>query len=221
MPRAPQREVSPAAGRSGMDQSDDTRMLLMRWHAGDRKAIDALLARDLPWICELVRARLGPLLRARGETMDYVQDALLDVLGYAPRFVTDDRERFRALVARIIENHLRDAHDHHSAARRSIARERPVPNDSVIDLDRPSDSVTQPGSIAEAHERESWVRLALELLEAEDRQVLLLRQWQGLEFAEIGALMGLSPDGARMRFQRALPKLAQKLASLHAGDEPL
>ncbi|MBI5853295.1 MAG: sigma-70 family RNA polymerase sigma factor [Planctomycetes bacterium] len=204
-----------------MDASDDTRILLLRWHAGDRQAIDTLLARDLPWIRDLVRARLGPLLRARGETMDYVQDAIFDVLGYMPRFVTTDRARFRALVAKIIENHLRDAHDHHSAARRSPARERPVPTDSVLDLDRPQATVTQPGSVAERHEREAWVRLALELLETEDRQVLLLRQWQGLEFADIGAQMGLSADGARMRFQRALPRLAQKLESLHAGREPL
>ncbi len=202
-----------------MDASDDTRMLLTRWHAGDRAAIETLLARDLPWIRDLVHARLGPLLRARGETMDYVQDAMFEVLGYVPRFVTADRARFRALIARIIENHLRDAHDHHSAARRSPARERPVPSDSVLDLDRPQDTVTRPGALAEQNEREAWVRLALELLEPEDRQVLLLRQWRELEFAEIGAQMGLSADGARMRFQRALPKLARKLESLQSGRE--
>ena len=61
------------------------------------------------------------------------------------------------------------------------------------------------------------MRLALELLEPEDRQVLLLRQWQELEFAAVGARMGLSEDAARMRFQRALPKLAKKLEALRSG----
>jgi RNA polymerase sigma-70 factor (ECF subfamily) len=200
-----------------MDPSDDTRVLLQRWHAGDRQAIEALVARDLEWIRGHVRARLGPLLRARGETMDYVQDAVMNVLHYTPRFVTDNRRHFRALLARILENHLRDAHDHHAAAMRTPARERPVPSDSVLDIDMPQRTVTQPGAAAERHEEEAWVRLALELLDPEDRQVLLLRQWQELEFAAIGERMGSSEDAARMRFQRALPKLAKKLEQLRAG----
>ncbi|HEX5052392.1 MAG TPA: sigma-70 family RNA polymerase sigma factor [Planctomycetota bacterium] len=200
-----------------MEEAHDTRLLLQRWHAGDRAAIDVLVARDLPWIRAYVHARLGPLLRARGETMDYVQSAIIGVLQYAPRFVTDDRRRFRALVARILENHLRDAHDHHAAACRAPAREQPLPSDSVLDLDLPQRSTAQPGSVAERNEQEAWVRLALELLEPEDRQVLLLRQWQELEFAAIGARMGLSEDASRMRFQRALPKLAHKLEQLRTG----
>jgi RNA polymerase sigma-70 factor (ECF subfamily) len=197
--------------------NDDTRTLLQRWHTGDRAAIEALVARDLQWITTFVRSRLGPLLRARGETMDYVQDAVIEVLAYTPRFVTDDRARFRGLLARIVENHLRDAHDHHQAGRRTPARERPLPDDSVLDLDAPRRTITEPGSRAARNEREAWVRLALELLPGEDRQVLLLRQWQELEFAAIGERMGLSEDAARMRFQRALPKLARKLEELRAG----
>jgi RNA polymerase sigma-70 factor (ECF subfamily) len=204
-----------------MDPSDDTRVLLQRWHAGDRQAIEALVGRDLEWIRGHVRARLGPLLRSRGETMDYVQDAVLDVLQYTPRFLTDDRRQFRALVARIVENHLRDAHDHHAAQRRTPARERPVPTDSVLDLGVAASTVTRPDAAAERNEQEAWVRLALELLEPADRQVLLLRQWQGLEFAVVGEHLGIAEDAARMRFQRALPKLAKQLEALRAGRGPL
>jgi RNA polymerase sigma-70 factor (ECF subfamily) len=205
------------ASPRGRMASDDTRQLLQRWHAGERAAIDALVARDLPWIVQFVHARLGPLLRARGETMDYVQSAVIDVLAYTPRFVTDDRDRFRGLLARIVENHLRDAHDHHQAGRRNPARETPLPDDSVLDLDVGARPATEPGSRAARNEREAWVRLALELLPGEDRQVLLLRQWHELEFAQVGARLGLSEDAARMRFQRALPKLARKLEELRAG----
>ena len=61
-------------------------------------------------------------------------------------------------------------------------------------------------------------RLDPELLEPEDRQVVMLRQWHEFEFAEIGQRMGLSEDAARMRFQRALPKLARKLEGLRRGE---
>lgn len=200
-----------------MAESEDTRVLLEKWHAGDRAAIDALVARDLPWIRDYVHGRLGALLRARGETMDYVQDAVIGLLGYVPRFLTNDRARFRALVARIVENHLRDAHDFHSAEKRAPARERELPPDSVLDLDGGGKAVTQPGSAVARNEQDAWVRLALELLEPEDRKILMLRQWHELDFAEIGRRMGLSQDAARMRFQRALPKLALQLKALRSG----
>ncbi|MFK7741138.1 MAG: RNA polymerase sigma factor [Planctomycetota bacterium] len=200
---------------------EQTRELLQRWHRGERDAIDELIRRDLPWITACVRSRLGPMLRGRGETHDYVQDALLQVLGYVPRFVTGSRRSFRSLLARMIENHLRDAHDHHAAARRTPLRERPIPADSVLDLDRPLHDVAQPVSEAARNERSAWVLLAVELLAREDRQVLLLREWHGLEFAAIGERLGTSADAARMRFQRALPKLARMLEQLQAGGLPV
>jgi len=199
---------------------EHTRELLQRWHTGDRAAIEALVARDLPWIQDYVRGRLGPLLRGRGETGDYVHDAVLQVLAYVPRFVTDSRSGFRTLLARVLENHLRDAHDYHAAQKRTPLRERPVPDDSVLDLDRPQRSSTRPGSVAERNERAAWVRLAIELLESDDRRVLLLREWHGLEFAAIGERMGLSENAARMRFQRALPRLAEQLERLRNGELP-
>jgi RNA polymerase sigma-70 factor, ECF subfamily len=220
--------TQPMAASWILAMSDEhTRELLQRWHSGDRAAIEVLIARDLPWIAKFVKARIGPLLRGRGETQDYVQDAMLRVLAYVPRFVTGNRSGFRALLARMIENHLRDAHDHHAALRRSPLRECSVPSDSVLDLDRPERSVTQPGSKAERNEQASWVRLAIELLDQEDRQVLLLREWQGMEFAAIGAELGISHAAARMRFQRALPKLAMQLERIRSdrgvfggGPEP-
>ena len=62
------------------------------------------------------------------------------------------------------------------------------------------------------------MRLALELLDPEDRQLIVLRQWDNLEFNEIGEKMGLAPDAARMRFNRALPKLAMKVQQLQRGQ---
>jgi DNA-directed RNA polymerase specialized sigma24 family protein len=47
--------------------------------------------------------------------------------------------------------------------------------------------------------------------------VILLREWHGLGFAEVGSRMGLSENTARMKFQRALPKLAKKVKELREG----
>jgi RNA polymerase sigma-70 factor (ECF subfamily) len=204
---------------TGMDaEHGQTLDLLRAWHAGDRGALADLLARELPWIREQVRPRLGPLLRARAESQDYVQEALIRVLEYGPRFVAADRQRFRGLLLRIIENQLRDMVDWHGAEKRGVRLERPLPSDSVIDVDSRR-AVTRPSEHAIASERRAWLHLALELLDPEDRRVILLRQWHELEFAAIAELLGVTADAARMRFNRALPQLARKLEDLLAGRE--
>lgn len=192
--------------------------LLRRWHEGDRAALDRLLELHLPWLQDYVRQRLGPALKARGETADFVQEAFVDVLRYAPAFVVDDADQFRGLLARIVENNLRDAHDWFAAKRRALSRETVMPRDSVLQLDGAARGVTRPSQNAQRNEHQSWVRLALELLEPDDRKVILLRQWDELSFAEVGAQMGITESGARMKFQRALPKLAATVERLVKGE---
>ena len=85
------------------------------------------------------------------------------------------------------------------AQRRAIAKVRPLPPDTVLNLDLPRDKVKTPSKAAEKHEGEAWVRLGMEFLGPEDRQVLILRQWQGLSFKEIGKEIGTSENAARMR----------------------
>ncbi len=196
---------------------DETVVLLRQWHAGDRQALEHLVARELPWIRNYVHGRLGKLLRARGDTEDYVQEAMLRVLCYGPRFATGNRQAFRHLLGRIVENSLRDQVDWHGAERRALAKERPVPSDSVLHLDQPLQSVTRPSEVVARKEQQAWVALALELLEPDDRQVIRLRQWEGLPFAEVAERLGLPEDTARMRFKRALPRLARKLEQLQSG----
>jgi DNA-directed RNA polymerase specialized sigma24 family protein len=60
------------------------------------------------------------------------------------------------------------------------------------------------------------VRLAIEFLAPEDRQILILRLWRELPLAEIGAQLQVSVKAAHMRFVRAMPRLAAKVQALRA-----
>jgi RNA polymerase sigma factor (sigma-70 family) len=199
-----------------MDE-DRTYQLLGRWSEGDEDALAEILQRDLPWIRKRIEARCGELLRQRVETEDLVQEAMLEVLRFGPRFQIANRNAFRGLMVRIIENVIRGELDYHQALRREIARERPLPGDTLLQLGSELPSVTRPSQHAQRSEREAWVRLALELLDPRDRDVVLLRQWKELSFAEIAEELGISESGARMRFQRALPKIAKQVAALREG----
>jgi RNA polymerase sigma factor (sigma-70 family) len=198
-----------------------TAELLRRWAGGDRAAADALIAEHTPWIEAHVRQRLGDRLRARVDTQDIVQNTLLNLLQVMPRFVCHDREHLRSLLARMVENAICAQAHHATAARRDVRREVPAgcagDTGSVLLLDARPASVTQPGVAAENNEMRAWLRLALELLEPEDRNTVFWREFEGASFADVAARLGVAEDAARMRFARALPKLAKKLAALRRG----
>jgi RNA polymerase sigma-70 factor, ECF subfamily len=191
--------------------------LLQRWHQGDSAALNRLLEKNLPFIRNYLRGRLGPLLRQKGESMDYVQDAMVEFLRYGPRFVLTGEATFRALMIRIIENVLRDRHDWFTARRRDLARERPLPVQSVLGLDPSLRKVTAPSEAAQRQEEEGWIRLALELLRPQDREVIHLRIFDQADFKTIGAHFGIDKVAARARFLRALPRLARIVEDLRAG----
>ena len=119
-------------------------------HRGDERALHELVAAHLPWIEAHVRQRLSPAARRDGDTQDFVQQALLDVLRDGPRFAIEDERAFRALLARIVENTLVDRVRWLHRERRDVRRERALPSDSVLLLDAPLRAVTEPPSRAAA-----------------------------------------------------------------------
>ena len=161
---------------------------------------------------------MGPTLRSKGETSDYVQDAMVQFLQFGPRFTITKDTQFRALLLRIVENTLRHRYEWFMAKRRKIAKERPLPSDTVLLLDPARDAMQTPNQSAERHEREAWIRLGMELLDPEDREILVLRQWDKQSFAEIGERYGITADAARMRHYKAMDALAGKINLLRSGD---
>ncbi len=63
---------------------------------------------------------------------------------------------------------------------------------------RPSLPASEDVVVADAR-----VRHALESLREDDREILLLHEWDGLAVAEIGRVLGVSPDAAAVRLSRA------------------
>ena len=204
--------------RSGVRVKDlSTAYLLRRWQAGDNGCLNTLLERHLPWLQRYVRRQMGPLLRTRAKTTDFVQDAVLELLRYGPRFQVADELHFRALMARIVRNTLSDKRDWFSAHRRNLALEQPLPNGSVLDLDTGAITVDTPSQLVLRQERQAWIRMGMELLEPEDRLVIALREWEQLSFREIGQRLEVSDEAARKRYKRAVPRLGEVVRCLRRG----
>ncbi|MGE0141818.1 MAG: RNA polymerase sigma factor [Planctomycetota bacterium] len=191
--------------------------LLHRWHAGDEAALGSLVESQMPWLRRFVDRRLGEFLRARGDASDYLQDAILDFLRDAPRFQVRDEGQLRGLLARVIENTLRDKHEWFRAKRRFLAEVVPMPNDSVLDLQSGAVQSNTPSRAVGREESRAWVRLALELLDPEDRRWIIARDYEGRSFVELAAEHGLTADAVRMRWNRAVARLGTELTRLRAG----
>jgi len=188
--------------------------LLRRWNKGDRAALIELVERNLAWVHDHVRRRIGPNLRGHAESIDFVQEAMIDFMEYGPRFEVSDDEQFRALMVKIVENNLRDENKRLHRQRRDVARERGRASDTVLNLDPPQQSVQTPSLVVDRQEKHEWIRLALEFLDPLDREVLRLREWEGMTFEAIGERLDMTENGARMRYRRALPKLARQVKQL-------
>jgi RNA polymerase sigma-70 factor (ECF subfamily) len=61
-------------------------------------------------------------------------------------------------------------------------------------------------------ERASHLEAALETLSADHREVILLRKFEELSFAEIGRRLGKSEDACRMLLARAMTALTLKMS---------
>src|SRR4030095_5467615 len=96
-------------------------------------------------------------------------------------------------------------------------RERAIPGSTILALEAASHRPETPSKTLERAEREEWVRLALQVVDEETRRVIVLHEWNGRTFTEIGAELEITEDAARMRYHRAVARLSRTLATIPRG----
>ncbi len=193
--------------------SEETGKLLGEVRSGDPGALGRLLERHRPFLERFVELRLDARLRARLDPADVVQDAQLQAVrrlpGYLGRPVLPFRLWLRQLAVDRLANLRRD---HAGAARRSVEREVALPDGSAAELAR---QLLAPGSSPSQHldrqELARQVREAMAQLPEADREVLLLRHFEGLSNPEVATLLGLSPGAVSKRYGRAVLRLHELL----------
>ena len=201
------------------ETSDQTVERLNAWYAGDADALGALLQAELGWIRARVRKEAGGAYRERFDSMDLVQAGVVKLLRSGPRYAPCNRAQFRALLAKVVVSAVRDELDRARAVKRDVRREERLPSRGLSRAAPLGRSITMPDEAAARAERRERVRAVLDQLPAADRELIRLRQVEGASFAEIARALELdSPEAARMRFNRALPRLARRLEGLRGED---
>ena len=182
-----------------------TQTLCKRAQSGDREAYDRLFALHADRALLFVRARLGPKLREKVESMDVVQEAYLAAHRDFDKFKYTDESAFLRWLCRIMENRIRDLGDYFAAKKRQpVELPRSDPTGPVTALDRT--------------EHREMVLQALDELSDDHRQVLLLRFFEGLTAEQAGKRMTRSAGAVRKLTARALDELGKRvITSPHAS----
>jgi RNA polymerase sigma-70 factor (ECF subfamily) len=195
--------------------SEQTRRLLQQVCDGDRRALNQLLERHRPYLLQMVELRLDPRLRARVDPSDVVQEAQME----AARRLQDDPKPppmpFRLWLRQLASDRLLMLRRYHiGAARRSVQREIALPERSSLQLlQQFLASVPSPSQHLDRREQARRVRDAVARLPETDREVLLMRTFEGLSFAEVAYVLNLDAAAARQRYGRALLRLHKLLTN--------
>jgi RNA polymerase sigma-70 factor (ECF subfamily) len=179
---------------------------------GQDAARARLLERYREYLRLLARTCLARRLRPKLDASDVVQEAFLKAHARFHQFLGRTDAEMAAWLRRILANCVVDFGRRYARNEgRDVAREKSLEEE----LDRSSKAIaafleashTTPSGAAERGELSVAVADALARMEDDDREVIVLRNFEDLEWGEIGRRMGRSPDAARKLWARALTRL--------------
>lgn len=194
------------------DQAE-TRDILDRVAAHDAAAEARLWAEHREPLRRMIGLRLDRAVGRRVDASDVVQEVMLKASGRLASYLKDPSMPFHLWLRQIAQDHVIDAHRKHRVAGvRSVDREQPMAaefaDQSSIDLvGQLRDPSPTPAASALRRELERRFREALDCLDEDDREILLLRHFEQMANSEAAKALGLSEPAAGMRHLRALRKL--------------
>jgi RNA polymerase sigma-70 factor (ECF subfamily) len=198
----------------------ELRGLLQQLQAGDRGALDRLLHRHRSYLLRVVELRMDHKLRGRLDPSDVVQEAQLEAACRIQEYLQREPMPFHIWLRKMAyERLLRLRRQHVEADCRSVDNEIPLPDGSSAMLARKILS-REPSPSQQAVEQELARRLrqAMAALTENDREILLLRNFEGLTNSEAAQILDLEPAAASKRYGRALLRLRQLLLESGLGD---
>jgi RNA polymerase sigma-70 factor (ECF subfamily) len=166
----------------------------------------------------LARVRLDPMVRAKVDASDIVQQTLLEAHRDRAQFrgqtVAEQAAWLRQVLARNLANVIRDL----GREKRDMAREQSLQaalDESASRLEAwLAADQSSPSQQAEKHERAVRLAEALATLAENQREAVVLRHWHGCSLAEIGERMGCTTAAVTGLLHRGLRKLRERLHDL-------
>lgn len=153
-------------------------VLMLEFRGGSQQAFEQLFARYRGPLYGFFRRRLNGDQRAE----DLTQETFIAVIQSSARY--EQRALFRTYLYSIAMNLL-------AAERRKQFRDSP-----------PGEIAPEPAS-SDASDAALWIRQALAKLDDSEREILMLREYEQLSYAEIAELLNLPVNTVRSRLFRS------------------
>jgi RNA polymerase sigma-70 factor (ECF subfamily) len=183
--------------------------LLHEAGTGAREAFEHLFARHRSYLRQVIAPHLDPILGARLDPSDIVQETQLEAFRRLADYLRRRPMPFRLWLRKTAQERLLVARRQHlQADRRAVGREVPLPDRSSLLLAQQLRAAgPTAGEQLEQQELARRVRRALAQLGEADQEILLLRAFEGLSNQEAALVLDLDPGAASKRHGRALLRL--------------
>src|SRR3954447_26893848 len=193
---------------------------------GDEDALAVLVDRHRGRLERMVALRMDRRLQGRVDPADVVQEAYLAVRGKFATYSADPRLPFFLWLRLEVGQKLVDVHRFHLGAQmrdagQEVALHRgPLPQVSSLSLaEHLLGKLTSASQAAMRAELKVRVQEALNSMDPDDREVLILRHFEELSNAETAQVLGIKPSAAVNRYVRALKRLKDVFQGMPGGIE--
>ncbi len=210
-PKPDRHEVPVPQGTSGSDLPH----LLARARAAGRDGIGELLQRYRNYMHLVAATKIDRRLQSRISASDVVQETMLKAHRHFAQFQGQSEPELLGWLRQILLMNLASFVQRHILTeKRNVLREIPIERSeaTVPDAGRHvnsilSDHAERPSTGIQRKEDAGVLNERLAALPARYREVLRLRNLEGLSFDEIAVRLGRSPGATRMLWLRAIERL--------------
>ena len=186
---------------------------------GEMAALAQLYEEHRPRLLEMLQRRIDPALAVRLDAEDLMAEVYLEARRRWPKFRNRADVSGYVWLYGIARDCLIEAWRKQNRACRSPDREMPWPERSSLQLGMGlvQDGVG-PGTANEQAELGQRMRQTLQKLRDSDREILWMRQYDELGFADIAVVLSVSENTATVRYVRALRRLKDLWLRTHGSE---
>jgi len=186
--------------------------LIRRATAGDRTALEQLLAAHLPGLRGFIRLQAGRLLRAKESASDLAQSVCREALEDLTEFDYRGEAAFRHWLFKRAHRKILRRHEYYSAQKRDAAREHPADASADDELLAAYRTLCTPSRELMDRQAVERIEAAMDRLPEDQRQAITLHRLVGLPHKDIASELGKTEGAVRNLVYRGLARLGMLLA---------
>jgi RNA polymerase sigma-70 factor, ECF subfamily len=193
---------------------------------GEEEALAVLVDRHRDRLERMVRLRMDRRLQGRVDSADIVQDAYLTARSKFAKYLAESQLPFFLWLRLEVGQKLVDAHRFHLGTQmRDVGQEVSLHRGALPQVtsqclaEQLLGKLTTASRAAMRAELQLRVQEALNSMDSNDREVLILRHFEELSNAETAQVLGIKPSAAVNRYVRALKRLKEVFQGMPGGIE--